>query len=346
MRLYRTVSALIALLLTAACAPIGAQATRDSTWCSGCVPVLGQVPDSARDSVVVDTLWRHFTRTDTLSYRDSIVQVPVPPPPPPPSTAGAISPSDTAGFRLLGGATPSKMVDPGFGPVKVLNYFGQVYYDTGAHLAPFTSAYRYFYRPPSGGTCWGGTSPGFFRFETGFPAQRVYDLYWRGYYRWSTNFLGHKNTAKLMLLGWGTNGNQFILLMTGAKNDSLAPINVGVAWQGGGLHAPTIVKGTPELSGTGADGAWNIRGDGVDRGKWHKFEILSHAGPPGTRSSWIKVIHNDVVTVYLKDFDFSYTSNDPYVVKVDQAPVWGGGVSCTAPNGQTLWLTDVRFTGR
>ncbi len=94
---FRRLALLFAALFAAGLArPLPAQGTRDSTVCTACVPVVVQVPDSVQ-------VWTYFTRSDT-TYRDSVVQVPVPVPP-------ATNPHEPAGF------TP--IVELTFGPQKI-----------------------------------------------------------------------------------------------------------------------------------------------------------------------------------------------------------------------------------
>jgi hypothetical protein len=88
-RWFRNLGLLLSTFFAAALArPLVAQATRDSTVCTGCVPVVVQVPDSVQ-------VWSYFTRPDT-TYRDSVVQVPIVVPPPAPSR-----PHEPAGFTPI-----------------------------------------------------------------------------------------------------------------------------------------------------------------------------------------------------------------------------------------------------
>lgn len=90
-------------LLASLPAPAAAQTTRDSVVCTQCVPVVTPVPDSA--IARVDTTWRHFTR-DSVTYRDSVVTVPVVTPPdttpaPPPPLPGTNEPPGLRTIILL-----------------------------------------------------------------------------------------------------------------------------------------------------------------------------------------------------------------------------------------------------
>jgi hypothetical protein len=295
--------------------------------------------DSTRVLVQVDTTWRDSVFM--ACCRDSLVFTTRPLPPPP--TASGI---DTTGFRRLGAVTPRYDNDQGLGPIPlggggVNGWDGQMYFDQGAALAPFNTAIRWFYRDG----CWGGTSPGKAWFETGLKAQAVHDVYYRAWIRVSSNWTGHVVGTKLMLLGWGTNGNQTILRQAGSANSASGALRYQISWQGGSARFPgkTLVgNGQPD-----ADGGWNISSLATQpRNQWQKVEIQAHAGPGGTGTSWIKLFVDDKLVLHLVDMDFRSDLLDPYLSAVKQSPVWGGGTSCTAPGGQNLWFADIYVSGR
>lgn len=327
MRRLTTLCTFLIASLLALASPLRAQAADTTIVCTQCVPV----DSTARvDSTVVrvDTTWAVSTHW-TVTYRDSLVITP--------------RVLDTTGFRPLAAVIPTKQGDKGTGPVTWLGngtWVGQMYFDSAAP-APYTNAIRWFYRDG----CWGGVSPGYSWFENGLAGAKVHDLYYTAYVRVSDNWVGHAVGTKLMLIGWGVNGNQFILRQSGSPNSATGTLWYQIAWQGGSTAFPgRVLKGSGKPTSVGS---WNVTAYATQpRGQWQKIEIQTHAGPQGTGTSWIKLVVNGVLVAHIDQMDFMNWAGDPYVSAVKQSPVWGGGTSCTAPGGQNLWFSGIRIYGK
>jgi hypothetical protein len=316
--------------------PLAAQATRDSVVCTQCVKADSAIRVDTVPVVRYDTSW-------TYVLRDSVIRVPVTPPPPPPPASGAIQPSDTAGFQLLAHVVPVRDDDPGDGPVPLgdsKGWVGQMGYDAGPHLAPFAAAIRWHYRDG----CWGGTSPGHAWFEAGLASRNAHTIYTRGWYRVSATWVGHVVGTKLWLHGWGQNGNQQILYLRGSGQTAGGTLRLGWSWQGAGA-LPTSAR----VGGFGGvdskNGNFSVYGGTFPRDRWVKVETLSHAAPVGTRGSWAKVWLDGQLVAHVDGFDAARVAETRLTAQ-KLSPVWGGGVSCTAPGGQDFWIADFTVTGR
>ena len=263
------------------------------------------------------------------------------PPPPGPVPSPVV---DTTGFRPLIIDHFTRQDDPGLGPVLLSpTWVGTMYADSGAALAPFTHAVRWDY--PAGN--WGGVSPGHvWAVESTLWNENVHELYLKASYRWSVDFVGHINTAKVFLLGFGaapTGGNQFILGTRGAPASAVQPFSLNVGWQGLG-SLPTSSVGNVCCADTTGGNYSGVGPVNMTRTVWHTIEVRISAGVHGQQDASVRVWQDGVLIASQYNFDISRTV-DSRVTEVKLAPVWGGGAS-PIPVVQSLWLADLYVSGQ
>ena len=257
------------------------------------------------------------------------------------AVAGAVaSPMDTAGFRtLINVPRWTRVGEPGLGPVKMGPVWtGALRLDSSAVSAPYNAA-RFDYRAG----LWGGVSPGFVWSQEA-RTQNARELYVRAYYKWSDNFVGHVNAAKVFLVGFGPNGNQFVLLMKGSQGVASKSFALWPHFQGlGALPSAVLVGGQCCTDPKG--GNWSgVTPANIGRGVWVKVELRFSAGTYQQRNASMRLWINDRLVSHATGFDITRQADTRFAV-FKAAPVWGGGVS-RIPAPQQLYLGELYVSGR
>ena len=320
----RWLGGLLASLLLVAC--LNAQAVDTTGW--------------RHDSTFVG--WRYFTDSVAVWRQDSMpLTTPKPPVdtvPLPPPIGGTHEP---AGFRPLVVLPLSAAGVSGSGPVGMQSWTGKYAIVTDATRGRVLEC-------TYSGSVGGHPACSITANEAQLRAQGMSRIYLRLWVTPSLGFSGHTSGVnKLAFVGFGAQGNQFYLSMSGVGGGALrARLNFQ------GTTGMPVAQGTSGWNGASCSAAgscsWSppAKGPAIARGTWSLVEVLLTSGPLGSKTSSAVAWVNGQQAGSASGFDFLAKVNGSNT-RAEKAPLstyWGGtGGSVASPF--TIRLSDWYVSG-